>query len=94
MGLQRNINKKKTKKSPVVVVSGRSSTNNPDKGHMNGSCNRTACQRPLAEEHIHQFMDGNFTGGPKLYYCEDCAFEFDKWDRQSGDPVRIKRESK
>lgn len=66
----------------------------PDKGKENGRCNRTACQRPLADESEHQFMDGLFTGGPRLFYCGYCALEFDMWDYRSGDPVRIKREPK
>lgn len=69
-------------------------TNNPDKGQKDGSCNRTACQRPLKDELEHQFMDGIFTGGPRLYYCAGCAREFDRWDFRSGDRVRIKREPK
>lgn len=68
--------------------------NSPDKGLANGSCNRKACQDPLADEPVHQFMDGIFTGGPRLHYCARCAADFDKWDHQSGDLVRIKREPK
>jgi hypothetical protein len=68
--------------------------NKPDKGQANGSCNRTACQAPLADEPAHQFMDGNFTGGIRLHYCEGCALEFDRWDHRSGDAIRIKREPK
>lgn len=64
------------------------------KGAANGLCNRTACQRPLSDEPIHQFMDGNFTGGPRLHYCSECAADFDKWDHQSGRVVRITREPK
>jgi len=67
---------------------------NPDKGHANGSCNRTACQAPLADEPTHQFMDGIFTGGPRLHYCERCAADFDQWDVRSGDRIRIQREAK
>ena len=65
-----------------------------DKGLANGSCNRTACQAPLADEPAHQFMDGIFTGGPRLHYCARCASDFDAWDFRSGDLVRIKREQK
>lgn len=65
-----------------------------DKGKANGSCNRTACQMPLAEEPVHQFMDGSFTGGVRLHYCAKCAADFDDWDHRSGDRIRIKRESK
>lgn len=67
---------------------------NTDKGLANGSCNRTACQRPLAGEPVHQFMEGNFTGGPRLHYCAWCAGDFDQWDHRSGDAVRISREAK
>lgn len=66
----------------------------PDKGKANGSCNRTACQYPLADEPVHQFMDGNFTGGPRLHYCAKCAADFDDWDHRSGDRIRIRREPK
>jgi hypothetical protein len=68
--------------------------NKPEKGKENGACNRTACQAPLAAEPEHQFMDGNFTGGPRLHYCAKCARDFDQWDHRSGDPIRIKRELK
>jgi len=67
---------------------------NTDKGHANGSCNRTACQAPLADEPVHQFMEGIFTGGPRLHYCIRCAADFDSWDFRSGDRVRISREDK
>lgn len=71
-----------------------SSPINPDKGLANGSCDRTACQRPLCEEPEHQFMDGIFTGGPRLHYCKPCADDFDDWDRRSGDRQRIQRQAK
>ena len=74
---------------------------NPDKGLMNGSCNRTACQTPLADELEHQFMEGPlFTSGPRLYYCQNCARTFDRIDednRRNGAsslPNRITREVK
>ena len=71
--------------------------NKPDKGHKDGSCNRTACQRPLSDEvqilGVRHFMDGNFTGGPRLYYCAKCSADFTAWDIRSGDPRRIKTES-
>lgn len=38
--------------------------NNADKGLKNGSCNRTACQKPGATY---------FNKSTKAYYCEDCA---------------------
>ena len=66
----------------------------PVKGAANGLCNRTACQAPLAGESQHQFMDGNFTGGPRLHYCAKCAADFDAWDYRCGDAIRIQREPK
>ncbi len=69
-------------------------TDNPDKGQADGSCNRSACQAPLKDEPVHQFMSGIFTGGPRLHYCAACAADFDAWDKQSGDAVRIQREKK
>lgn len=67
-----------------------------DKGRANGSCNRTACQAPLAHEPTHQFMDGNFTGRGKLYYCAKCSRDFDHWDRidSPNQPPRIERTPK
>lgn len=68
----------------------------PDKGLENGSCNREACQRPLANEREHQFMEHPFTAGEKLYYCWDCAHSFDHWDRidRPGEAKRITRAPK
>lgn len=64
------------------------------RGAANGLCNRSACLAPLADEPQHQFMDGIFTGGPRLHYCAKCAADFDAWDYRSGDMVRIQREPK
>lgn len=106
MSLQRRINKRGAARTPdrhradasfykgITKGMTKSQVNHPLKGKKDGACNRTACQKPLANETDDQFMDGNFTGGPKLYYCRHCALDFDIWDRQSGDPVRIKREPK
>lgn len=72
----------------------------PDKGLANGSCNRTACQAPMEAEPLHQFMSNDFTGGPKLHYCESCSNLFDEVDndlRRRGAttlPNRITREPK
>lgn len=74
--------------------------NHPEKGKENGRCNRTACQRPLQDEREHQFMDGPFTGGPRLFYCAGCAHIFDRVDNDnrfrgaSTLPNRIQREPK
>ena len=38
--------------------------NKPDKGLFNGSCNRTACQKPGALFYNHS---------TRLYYCPSCA---------------------
>jgi hypothetical protein len=78
----------------IITVESRDPPIKDDKGKANGSCNRTACQAPLADEPEHQFMDGNFTGGPRLHYCERCARLFDRDDATFSDPVRIKREWK
>lgn len=69
---------------------------NPDKGHANGSCNRTACQAPLAHEPEHQFMRDYMTANGRLHYCAKCARDFDHWDRidSPGQPPRITRETK
>lgn len=36
----------------------------PDKGELDGSCNRTACQKPGAKWFNHS---------TRKYYCGDCA---------------------
>lgn len=63
--------------------------NNPDKGMKDGSCNRTACQRPL-KGRVQYYMTTPFTAGEKLYYCRDCADSFAHWDRidRPGEPLR------
>ena len=38
--------------------------NKPDKGLKNGSCNRTACQKPGANY---------FNKSTRCYYCAECA---------------------
>jgi len=60
----------------------------PDKGEKNGSCNRTACQMPLAGK--PQFWMKNHSTGGRLYYCGPCEVEFSKWDRidRPGEPMR------
>lgn len=108
MSLQRRINRRAaTTRPPEHVYQSRlagtvreGSENNPDKGHKDGSCNRTACQRPLAMETEHQFMEPPFTAGERLYYCAYCALDFDRIDirnRETGAstlPNRITRERK
>lgn len=94
MSLHRQIARHPAPKAKTIMVADRRTELKPDKGKANGSCNRTACQAPLAHEPVHQFMDGNFTGGPRLHYCARCATDFDDWDHRSGDRVRIQREPK
>lgn len=53
--------------------------NKPDKGLKNGSCNRTACQRPNA---IY------FNKSTRAYYCEDCAREIN-WLGGRADTQRL-----
>lgn len=61
----------------------------PDKGKQDGSCNRTACQMPLAGERQYFMRDHSTTGG-RLHYCGKCADDFTKWDRidSPGQPFR------
>lgn len=62
---------------------------NPDKGQKDGSCNRTACQAPLAGRPQYYMRDYGTTDG-RLYYCEPCAIDFTHWDRidRPGQPFR------
>ena len=55
-------------------------TLNADKGKKDGSCNRTACQAPLAGRRQYYMRDHMTTDG-RLYYCEPCAIDFTHWDR-------------
>ena len=61
----------------------------PDKGKQDGSCNRTACQMPLAGGRQYFMRDPMTTGG-RLHYCGKCADDFTKWDRidSPGQPYR------
>ncbi len=47
--------------------------NKPDKGDKNGSCNRTACQRPGANWFNHS---------TRRYYCQSCAFMLNDCNRR------------
>lgn len=58
----------------------------PDKGKRDGSCNRTACQLPLAGNRQF-FMKDHVTGG-RLYYCPSCERKFTEADRQFREPMR------
>ena len=58
----------------------------PDKGLQDGSCNRTACQMPLAGQRQF-FMRDHMTGG-RLHYCAACAEKFDEADAQFREPRR------
>jgi hypothetical protein len=62
----------------------------PDKGQKDGSCNRGACQLPLAGRQQWTMKD-HVTGG-KLYYCADCAHKFNESDREFGEPLRCTME--
>jgi hypothetical protein len=46
-----------------------------DKGEMNGSCNRTACQKPGADWFNHS---------TRKYYCANCAYDLntDRFNHQ------------
>lgn len=61
----------------------------PDKGQKNGSCNRTACQMPLAGQ--PQFwMVNHMVHNGRYYYCGKCERAFSKWDHidRPGEPLR------
>lgn len=66
-----------------------SGPNHPDKGKMDGRCNRTACQVPLFGHPFRYFMLDPTRVGGRNYYCATCADQFDRWDRQSGSARRI-----
>jgi hypothetical protein len=68
---------------------GHTGPNNPDKGLRDGSCNRTACQRPLKGQTQYSMRNHMVENG-KFYYCEDCAASFTHWDHidRPGEPVR------
>jgi hypothetical protein len=52
----------------------------PDKGKKDGSCNRTACQMPLAGKPQFWMRNHMITDG-RHYYCRTCERAFAKWDR-------------
>jgi hypothetical protein len=56
-----------------------------DKGKKNGSCNRSACQLPLAGK--PQFWMDNYQGG-RNYYCGKCEALFSEHDRAMRKPLR------
>ncbi len=61
--------------------------NMEDKGQKDGSCNRTACQLPLAGKPQWMMLE-SLSGGQKLYYCGECARKFYEADRDFGRPFR------
>lgn len=52
-----------------------------DKGLRDGSCNRTACQVPLAGQ--PRWSMPNYTAGGRLYYCQRCVDLFHESGRGS-----------
>ncbi|AXQ69884.1 hypothetical protein HOU03_gp384 [Caulobacter phage CcrSC] len=77
------------KRSPLDAYragKGYTGDNMPDKGQRDGSCNRTACQLPLAGNRQF-YMKDHFTGG-RLYYCPACERKFTEADRQFREPQR------
>ncbi len=59
----------------------------PDKGKKNGSCNRTACQMPLAGKPQFWMKDHMVKDG-RLYYCRACERMFTRADREYRDELR------
>ena len=65
----------------------------PDKGLRNGSCNRSACQLPLAGQPqwtIPSYGEEGTDG--KFYYCRVCADLFKKVDDECRRPFRCEYE--
>lgn len=62
----------------------------PDKGLRDGSCNRTACQLPLAGQEQWTIPTYGGSGGTEgnFYYCKLCAAKFADADREFGQPFR------
>lgn len=101
MSLQRKINRQASRRKPpafvypdrvhrgITVNCPPEVINHPDKGHRDGSCNRTACQRPLAGQVQFWMVDYGKAGG-RLYYCAECEREFTRWDKidRPGQPLR------
>lgn len=50
------------------------SENHPDKGKLNGRCNRTACQRPGATW---------FNTSTRAYYCAACARDITRFTKRA-----------
>lgn len=85
MSLQRRINKRASNRTPThhkdalrahtVRTAGMTSEqiNKSDKGQLNGSCNRTACQAP------HALW---FNTSTRAYYCAQCADDITRFTRR------------
>jgi len=63
----------------------------PDKGRLDGSCNRTACQTPLAGREQWRMKPEYNPEQP--HYCGTCARDFHNWDRRIGAPLRCEQVS-
>lgn len=64
------------------------------KGLQDGHCNRRACQKPLAEEsrilgRRYSMRDHETFTDARLYYCADCAAQFDLADIRNRAEKRI-----
>lgn len=81
---------------PFGQVEFYSGPDKPDKGQRDGSCNRSACQKPLEPEIQHCWMDDPTVVGGRRYYCCQCSDKFQLVDLRNGHPFdwRIKRELK
>lgn len=87
--VSRNRARREASKDPVTAKAAGVGYNGPvlpDKGLQDGSCNRTACQMPLAGK--RQFFMRDYLTGGRLHYCGDCGDLFDADDRKFGDPRR------
>lgn len=87
---QRAIERAEAEASPVRAAAagqGYSGPLMPDKGQKDGSCNRTACQLPLAGQPQFWMKDHMVANG-RLYYCRACERKFTEADRRFREELR------
>ncbi len=81
---RRNLQHQKAVHSPITARDAGMGYQGPDmedKGHKDGSCNRTACQMPLKGK-LQFWMPIMSTTSGRNYYCADCERAFREWDEQ------------
>lgn len=58
------------------------------KGLKDGHCNRGGCCQPLAGRPQFFMTDHETFTDERLYYCPECADQFNRWDKHNGTPMR------